>query len=105
MSFSDVVQLPGFGQPTRTCQQLVPRGVCEAGHIQLATSSCELRRCPDHWQEWATRGTEAAVARLAAYRQAQGHGLNRRMVHVVVSPETGLPVTERRLWRWRSEAQ
>jgi len=105
MSFSDVVQLPGFGQPTRTCQQLVPRGVCEAGHIQLATSSCELRRCPDHWREWATRGTEAAVARLAAYRQAQGHDWDRRMVHVVVSPETDVTPTERRLWRWRSEAQ
>ena len=104
-SFASTVQLPGFGLPTQNCQRYVPRGVCEAGHIQLARSSCELRSCPDHWREWATKGTESAVARLAAYREAQSHGWDRRMVHVVASPEVTGEVTERRLWRWRSEAQ
>jgi len=104
-SFTSIVQLPGFGLPTDKCQRVVPRGVCEAGHIQLATSSCELRRCPDHWREWATRGTESAVARLAAFRESRQHPLNRRMVHVVLSPEWTSRVTERRLWQHRSEAQ
>jgi len=104
-SFTNVVQLPGFGLHTETCQRVVPRGVCEAGHIQLATSSCELRRCPDHWPEWATRGTESAVARLSAFREAQSHGWGKRMVHVVLSPEWTSRVTERRLWQRRSEAQ
>jgi len=104
-SFTDGVKLPGFGLPTKQCQRYVPRGVCEAGHIQLARSSCELRRCPDHWREWATRGTESAVARLAAYREAQSHAWDKRMVHVVLSPEWGERVTERRLWQRRSEAQ
>jgi len=104
-SFTDVVKLPGFGLPTKQCQRYVPRGVCEAGHIQLARSSCELRRCPDHWREWDTRGTESAVARLAAYREAQSHAWDKRMVHVVLSPEWGERVTERRLWQRRSEAQ
>lgn len=104
-SFASTVQLPGFGLATRNCQRYVPRGVCEAGHIQLARSSCELRRCPDHWREWATKGTESAVARLAAYREAQRHGWDRRTVHVVLSPEVTGKVTERSLWQWRSEAQ
>jgi len=45
------------------------------------------------------------VARLAAYREAQSHAWDKRMVHVVLSPEWGERVTERRLWQRRSEAQ
>jgi hypothetical protein len=101
--YGENVRIPGVGQPPNRCRGLSPVGFCEAGHVSLGRSSCDTRYCPDHWRGWVRDGTQAAVARLAAFRQA-AEGWGKRLLHVVASPEADRVSTDR-FWSLRSDAQ
>jgi len=103
--WGDRIRLPGVDAATEQCQRYKPLGFCDHGHVQLGRSSCERRGCPDHWRGWVKRGTTSAVARLAAYRQAQPDGPRRRLVHLVLAPELETVPSASQLWALRSEAQ
>jgi hypothetical protein len=101
--YGSTVRLPGVGTAPERCRGLAPVGFCEAGHVALGRSSCDTRYCPDHWRGWVRDGTQGAVARLAAFREA-AEGWGKRLVHVVASPEVDRVSTER-FWSLRSDAQ
>jgi len=101
--YTSTVRLPGVGRAPDRCRGLSAVGFCEEGHVALGRSSCDTRYCPDHWTGWVRKGTESAVARLAAFREA-ADGWGKRLVHVVASPEVDRVSTER-FWSLRSDAQ
>jgi hypothetical protein len=103
--WGDRIRLPGVDMAADQCQMFKPLGFCEDGHVQLGRSSCERRGCPDHWREWVKRGTTSAVARLAAYRQAQPDGPRRRLLHLVLAPELDAVPSADQLWSLRTQAQ
>jgi hypothetical protein len=98
------VQLPGYGTPPERCRALSPVGFCDHGHTVLGRSSCGTRYCPDHWRDWLEDAVVAMVARLAAYREAQEMGPERRLSHVVASPPQDRRYSLRELWDTRSDA-
>lgn len=101
--YTDTVRIPGVGNTPDRCQPLKPVGVCDHGHAILGRSSCETRRCPDHWRDWCEEAVIAIVARLAAYREVQD-GWGKRMVHAVASPPQDRRYSVRELWDTRPEA-
>jgi len=101
--YGATVKIPGVGEPPNRCRGLSPVGFCDHGHVALGRSSCDTRYCPDHWRGWVRDGTEGAVARLAAFREA-AEGWGKRLVHVVASPDVDRVSTER-FWSLRSDAQ
>jgi hypothetical protein len=101
--YDEVVRLPGFRTPPNRCRALEPVGFCRDGHAQLGRSSCETRYCPDHWPGWLTGAAEKIVARLAAYREAH-EGAERRMLHLVASPDQDRRWSVRDLWETRRDA-
>jgi hypothetical protein len=101
--YGAVVKLPGVGRAPNRCRGLEPVGFCEAGHVHLGRSSCDTRYCPDHWRGWVRDGTESAVARLAAFREA-ATGWGKRLVHLVASPDVDR-VSAERFWSLRGDAQ
>lgn len=101
--YDGVVRTPGFGDAPNRCRAHKPVGFCEHGHTVLGRSSCGTRYCPDHWRDWCQGAVIAAVARLAAYRQARD-GAERRLVHAAASPPQDRRYSARALWETRSEA-
>lgn len=101
--YQEVVKLPGYGDAPNRCRALEPVGHCRDGHAVLGRSSCGTRYCPDHWPDWLTEAAESLVARMAAYREAH-EGAERRMVHLVASPEQDRRWSARALWDARSDA-
>jgi hypothetical protein len=98
------VRIPGYGSSPNRCRSLSPVGFCEAGHTVLGRSSCGTRYCPDHWRDYVDNGTVSMVAKLAAYRQAQEMGREKRLSHVVASPPQDRDYSLRELWDTRSDA-
>jgi hypothetical protein len=82
--------LPGMGEPGKNCGEAIPIEYCEeCGEPHFATVSCDQRQCPDCWRSWQADRAEGIVRRLAAARRAAGDGLERRLLHSVVSPPEG----------------
>jgi hypothetical protein len=102
--YEGVVRLPGYGDAPNRCRDLSPVGFCEAGHTILGRSSCGTRYCPDHWRDWIKVAVVNLVARMAAYREAQEMGPQRRLSHVVASPPQDRRYSERSLFATRSDA-
>jgi hypothetical protein len=98
------VRLPGYGDAPSRCRSLSPVGFCESGHTVLGRSSCGTRYCPDHWRDWIEDAVINMVAQLAAYRQAQEMGPEKRLVHVVPSPPQDRRYSERALYEARTDA-
>jgi len=101
--YEEVVKLPGYREPPNRCRALDPVGHCRDGHPVLGRSSCGTRYCPDHWPDWLTDAAEKLVARLAAYREAH-EGAERRMLHLMASPDQDRRWSARALWDARSDA-
>jgi len=105
--YEGVVKIPGYGKQPNRCLPFRPVGFCDdSGHVHLGQSDCETRRCPEHYGSWIKKAVTRAVERIAAYRAAQPDGPERRLLHVVASPDD----QDRRwnadeLWNARSEAQ
>jgi hypothetical protein len=101
--YGETVRIPGVGKAPNRCRGLTPVGFCESGHVHLGRSSCDTRYCPDHWRGWVRDGSQSAVARLAAFREA-AEGWGKRLLHIVASPEVDRVSTDR-FWSLRSDAQ
>lgn len=82
--------LPGKGDPGTHCGEWFPKEFCdECGEPHLGVSNCEQRTCPNCWSAWTRRRAEKIARRLGAARQAEPDGIERRAVHVAVSPPEG----------------
>lgn len=102
--YQDTIRLPGFGDQPHRCMPLKPVGFCrEHGHPVLGRSSCGTRYCPEHWRDWLEDAVAKQVARLAAYRAA-AEGAEKRMLHVVLSPDPDRWWTGREFWETRTDA-
>jgi hypothetical protein len=103
--YEDAIRLPGFGQQPERCRQRKPVGFCDlAGHVTLASASpCETRRCPEHWGLWQREAAVNMVARLAAYRHVQD-GAEKRLLHVIDSPDPERRWTAEAFWGERSRS-
>lgn len=84
--YEDLIKIPGFGRKPERCQNYMPVGFCEHGHVALAQSSCGIKECPDHYEDYIKKSTRSEVERLAKYREAQSEGFDRRLCHIVISP-------------------
>jgi hypothetical protein len=102
--YGETVRLPGYGDAPDRCRDYSPVGFCDHGHVLLGRSSCGTRYCPDHWRDWCEGAVISIVARLAAYRQAQPEGWEKRMCHVVASPPQDRRYSEREMYDTRSDA-
>ena len=102
--YDGVVKIPGYELPPDRCQGMKPVGFCHEGHVVLGRSSCGCRYCPDHWRDWIEDAVVSMVSRLAAYRQAQPDGPERRLVHAVASPPQDRRYSADAMWRTRSES-
>lgn len=105
---SEIVRIPGYWGADEDCLDLKPTGFCGNGHVQLgAREPCGTRTCSEHWYQWRRRAAAALVARLAAYRYAQGgpHDRARRMLHLVTSPDQEQRWTTERFWSARSASK
>ena len=102
--YGDAIRLPGYGRQPERCLARKPVGFCDcSGHVVLASASpCSTRGCPEHSHMWRKDAAEALVARLAAYRQAQPDGPERRLLHVVTSPDQSRRWTADAFWDARS---
>jgi hypothetical protein len=101
--YEEVVRIPGMEEPPDRCRSLTPVGFCEEGHTVLGRSSCSTRYCPDHWRDWCENAVVAAIARLAAYREAV-EGAEKRLSHVVASPPQDRRYGVRQFWDTRGDA-
>jgi len=104
---SEIVRLPGYWEADEECTKRKPTGFCESGHVQLGSAKpCSTRTCSLHWYQWRQRAAESLVARLAAYRYAQGDEWDRqrRLLHVISSPDQEQRWTVNRFWQERSES-
>jgi hypothetical protein len=82
--------LPGMDKPGQNCGEAIPIEYCEdCGEPHFSTVSCNQRQCPDCWRTWASDRSEGVVRRLAAARRVTGEGVERRALHVAVSPPEG----------------
>jgi hypothetical protein len=70
------------------CGQWYPFHVCdECAEPIFSESHCGLRRCPECWFQWVQDTAEKIVYRIQCYRWAQDDGLDRRLIHAMLSPE------------------
>jgi hypothetical protein len=102
---SDIIRMPGFWEADDSCEHLKPVAFCESGHIQLrGAEPCNTRKCPFHWGNWRKEAAKSVIARLAAYRYAQGGPFDpgRRLLHLVDSPPQDQRWTLERFWQNRS---
>lgn len=102
--YEGTVQIPGYGKRPDRCRDYTPVGFCEDGHVHLGQSSCQTRFCPSHWRDWTERAVVKIVERLAAYRQVQPMGSQKRLSHVVVSPPQDDRYSARAMYKTRTDA-
>lgn len=103
--YQDTIRMPGYGEQPDRCAPRKPVGFCDAeGHLALASASpCETRRCPEHWGMWQEKAAINIVARLAAYRHVQ-EGAEKRLLHVMDSPDPERRWSARAFWEERSDS-
>lgn len=80
--------LPGKGTSGDGCGVWYPQAFCgDNGHVNYGKSQCNGRGCEGCWRLWCASSARRIVRRLQAYRHAQANGLERRVIHAVISPE------------------
>lgn len=89
-------ELPGMGEAGHRCGEVSASGFCDAhGHIEYQRHMCGRRGCPECWSsQWAKPRTVNVVSRLAAARHAHEAGIDRRVIHAVVSPDREINTIE-----------
>lgn len=89
-SYADsAMTIPGQGKPGENCETWQPFEFCDVcGEPQMGMSRCERRTCPNCYKMWDKERTIGGVQRLAKARYAEDDGIDRRMVHAVMSPPT-----------------
>lgn len=97
--------IPGVGtQPDRD-GTWVPKTFCSPkGHVNFGPYECGSRECPEHWTDWVSESANRITRRLAAARQAEPHGIERRAVHAVASPAPGHVKTIEQFHEMKKEA-
>lgn len=101
------IKIPGKGESTDRCGTYVPKSFCdgEDTHIQVGKHDCGRRECPRCWSgQWAGPRTASVVGRLQAARWAEEDGIDRRVVHTMLSPEPGEVSNVVELFEARSKA-
>lgn len=84
------MSIPGRGDPGSKCGDWAPREFCdECAEIHMGQNRCERRECPDCEGLWIRDRAVGAVQRLAGARYAEAEGIDRRLVHAVMSPPEG----------------
>lgn len=103
--------IPGKGEAADRCGEYRADGFCDGAahggdsHVILRAHQCGRRECPRCWSaQWARKRTVAAVARLGAARHAAGDDLDKRAVHVAISPPEGAVESVTDLYRYRTKA-
>jgi len=97
--------IPGMSVRPDSCGNWYPYHVCdECGEPIFSESHCGLRRCPECWWEWVRETAKKIVTRIQAYRWAQADGLDRRLIHAMLSPEQKDDWTISRVDGMRSES-
>lgn len=91
--------LPGYGDRPESCGRYYAKEFCEkCGEPHFGKSRCQNRACPNCWVTWSGDRTVAAVARLAAAREAAEKAADKRAVHAVVSPPEGSVQSKREFY-------
>jgi hypothetical protein len=107
------VTIPGMGDRSVGCGEWGPREFCDTcGELHMGPHRCQQRECPGSgepdapacWSTWATQRSESVVRRVQAGRWSQPDGIERRSVHVVVSPPEGSVSTLADIQRYRKKA-
>ena len=82
--------LPGQGDTGPNCGIWKPADFCdECAEVGYAPNRCEQRSCPNCVGEWTRQRAVGATRRLQAGRWAEDDGIDRRVVHAVMSPPEG----------------
>lgn len=82
--------VPGRGERSEGCGDYLPLKFCPScGEPEMLEKRCKQRTCPACHGIWTGEAAERATVRLTAAREAEADGLERRAVHVVVSPPEG----------------
>ncbi len=84
---SSSMAIPGTGTPGDRCGNWAPFEFCDCcGKLKIGRERCENRTCPDCVALWSQERTVGIVSRLAKARWNEPDGIDRRVVHAVVSP-------------------
>lgn len=82
--------LPGQGQEGPNCGVWKPAKFCdECADVGYAPNRCERRSCPNCDGLWTRQRAVGATRRLQAGRWAEPDGIDRRVVHGMLSPPPG----------------
>lgn len=82
--------LPGQGSSGPNCGIWKPAEFCDScANVAYAPVRCERRACPDCYAEWTRQRAEAVCKRVQAGRWSEPDGIDRRLIHAVVSPPEG----------------
>lgn len=81
--------IPGQSEPPGECGTWGPREFCNCcGEVVIGPKRCQRRICEHCWMTWRGNRAAAITRRLAGARQ-DAEGAEKRLSHVVVSPEPG----------------
>ena len=82
--------LPGQGEKGPNCQIWKPAEFCdECAEIGYAQNHCGRRSCPHCVGIWTEERSIGSTKRLSAARHVEEPGIDRRMIHGVMSPPEG----------------
>jgi len=84
------MSLPGEGEKGPNCGIWKPAEFCDnCAEISYAPNHCGRRGCPDCVGVWTKERAVGSTTRLSAARHAEDDGIDRRMIHAVMSPPEG----------------
>jgi len=82
--------LPGQGEQGPNCGVWKPAEFCdECADVRMAQNHCGRRSCPDCVGVWTKERAVGITKRLSAARHVEEPGVDRRVVHAVMSPPEG----------------
>jgi len=79
--------LPGEGEEGPNCGVWKPAEFCDScAQVSMAPNHCGRRSCPNCDGVWTKERAVGIATRVSAARQTEPDGVNRRVVHAVMSP-------------------
>jgi len=84
------MSVPGQGEKGPNCQIWKPAEFCdECAEVSYAQNHCGRRSCPHCVGIWTEERAVGSTKRLSAKRHTEQMGIDRRIVHAVMSPPEG----------------
>jgi hypothetical protein len=97
--------LPGRGDVGEKCGEYYPSEFCdECGEPHFGMNHCEQRVCPNCASIWTADRARGITERLAAAREAEPAGVDKRAVHATMSPPAGAITSIREVYDGFREA-